>query len=83
MDDSDHEYALSMEGIEGMQWDLDQEYIKVNGGGVRNVSLRVRVDPYDLTSRSTHIKFSIQATDNPDLTVTEDARFLGLAKGQF
>lgn len=82
MDDSDHVYALSVEGIEGLEWDLDQKHIKVNTGEVRNIPLRVRVDPYDLASRSTPITFSVRAIDQPGLSTKENARFLGLAKGQ-
>jgi len=81
MDDIDHNYSLSIagsaEGIDDMVIDLDQEYIQVNKGEVSDVPLRVRVDPYDLKTRSTRITFRIQAVDDPELAVEEDARFLG------
>ena len=77
MDKIDRSYMLTLEGIENMEVDLDEKIIQVKAGEVREVPLRIRIDSYDLKSRSSKIKFNLESVNNPELTITEEARFLG------
>jgi cytochrome c oxidase accessory protein FixG len=80
MDDYDHEFSLSAEGIEGMELKLEQQKIIVKGGQVLDLPVRLRADEADLKERSSKVFFNLIAVDNDKLDVTEEARFLGPRK---
>jgi hypothetical protein len=44
---------------------------------VLELPVRLRADEADLKERSSEVVFKLVATDNPDLSVSEHARFLG------
>ena len=77
MDDKNHEYILRAEGIPGLVLDYDADTINVDAGKVIDLPVRIRVDEDSLESRSNNIGFILTAEDNPQLTITEPARFLG------
>ena len=77
MSEVDQSYTLTLDGIDNMDFDIGEEIIKVKTGEVREVPLRIRVDPYDLKSRSSKINFNLKSLNTPGLTVIEEARFLG------
>ena len=77
MDNHAHTYELSVDGIPNVEFILDTPRIDVDAGSVKNVPVRLRADEADLAGRSTPIEFSIEASDAPELRVTEDAKFLG------
>jgi cytochrome c oxidase accessory protein FixG len=76
-DNRDHRYALSVEGIEGLNLVGEYEAVEVPAGEVLNLPVRVQVDPVNLSSTSSKIQFTMQAVDAPKLKTTETARFLG------
>jgi polyferredoxin len=77
MDNQAHTYELSVDGIPNVEFILDTPRINVDAGSVKNVPVRLRADEDDLAGRSTPIEFSIQASDAPELGISEDAKFLG------
>ncbi|TNG02362.1 MAG: cytochrome c oxidase accessory protein CcoG [Gammaproteobacteria bacterium] len=77
MDQSGHDFDLTIDGVEGMSIILDREIVHVPGGEVVNLPVRLKADPYNLESRSVSVNFTLQAKDNEKLMVVEDARFLG------
>lgn len=77
MDDGEHEYTISVSGIEGIELDTDLNPVPVAGREVLSVPARVRADPYSLQRSSTTIMFSLESTDDASLRVEEEARFLG------
>ncbi len=77
MDQADHEYSLSVTGIEGLNMKMDAFEIVVKSGEVIELPVRVNIDPELLQARSTEISFHLNAIDGDDLSVTEEARFLG------
>lgn len=76
MDKSIHDYTLSVSGIEGIKVIMNRPQIQVASGEVADISLRLQADPYDLKSRSTGINFTLQATDNADIQIESESRFL-------
>jgi cytochrome c oxidase accessory protein FixG len=76
MDEKTHDYVLSVSGIEGIKVVMNRPQIQVASGEVADVSLRLQADPYDLKSRSTGISFKLQATDNADIKIESESRFL-------
>ena len=80
MDDYDHEFNLTVEGIEGLDLKIEQKKIIVKGGEVLDLPVRLRADEVDLGQRSTTIFFNLKAVDDDKLVVTEEARFLGPRK---
>ena len=77
MDDVAHSYELKVSGIEGAQLYMDMPEIRVDSGGVLELPVRLRAEEGDLEARSTGIEFELAAKGDPDLVVTEEARFLG------
>jgi len=77
MDQHTHAYSISIHGIDDMQMKMGNGEIVVNSGQVLDLPVRIRVDEAKLPSRSSNVYFTITATDNPELTTTEPAKFLG------
>jgi len=77
MDKEEHEYSLSVTGISGLNLKMDAFDIVVGSGEVIELPVRVSIDPENLEERSTEISFHLDALDGDDLSVTEEARFLG------
>ena len=77
MDDVEHTYELRVSGIEGLQLYMDMPEIRVPGGGVMELPVRLRVEEGSLEARSTSVEFVLTAADDAALTVIEEARFLG------
>jgi len=77
MDATSHDYELRVSGIEGLQLFKDMPVIRVPSGDVLELPVRLRADEADLKERSSEVVFELVATDNPDLSVAEHARFLG------
>ena len=79
MDDRPHDYTISVSGDDLGQLQLlaDSNPVPVKAGEVLDVPVRVRINEDALEHRSSHIRFTITDTADPQLTVTEKARFLG------
>jgi cytochrome c oxidase accessory protein FixG len=76
-DNEAHTYRLSATGIEGMVLHGETENIAIGSGDVRELAVRLEADPARLKERSSKITFHVEATDNPRLRDSEEARFLG------
>jgi cytochrome c oxidase accessory protein FixG len=77
MDTVGHRYQLEASGIEGLELHKDLKVIKVPAGGVLELPVRLRAEEGALEVRSTEVKFYLVASDKPELTAVEEARFLG------
>ncbi len=81
MDDVTHTYTLAVSGIPNMKLHNDSATIRVAAGEVREFAVRLQADPYDLQDRSSEVRFTLQAKENPKLSIIEEARFLGPVPG--
>ena len=79
MDKQDHVYTLSAAGIPDLILKKDVTEIVVKSGEVVELPVRIQVDAYNLEQRSNEITFTLNAVGFEDLTVVEEARFLGPA----
>ena len=77
MDEAAHTYELEVSGIEGIQLHMDMSEIRVESGDVLELPVSLRVEEVEIEARSTGVEFELSAKDNAELTVTEEARFLG------
>ncbi|MEK7759536.1 MAG: FixG Ig-like domain-containing protein, partial [Pseudomonadota bacterium] len=77
IDNSEHAYRISAEGIEGLRMQGDVERVTIESGQVRELVVRLQSDPANLKERSSHIRFRVQAEDSAKLVASEEARFLG------
>jgi cytochrome c oxidase accessory protein FixG len=75
MDREMHEFELRIAGIEGATI-IGETLHTLNGGEVRDISLRVRIPPALLTSPNTALTFAVVATDLPALQTSTESRFL-------
>ena len=76
-----HEYTLSAEGLEDMKLKVSKKRIYAESGAVVEVPVSIEVDPETLKQRTTEIFFKLDAIDS-DLSITEEARFLGPRTGR-
>lgn len=77
MAESPQRYSLAISGIPGMTLIGPSRDIAVDSGAVKDVSLRVQVDPVELKSASSEITFHIQSQTDENIALDETARFLG------
>jgi len=77
MDNKAHRYSLRVSGIEDLELRMDLPEIRVESGGVLELPVRLQVEEDELDARSTEVKFMLVAKDDPALSATETARFLG------
>ena len=77
MDNIDHSYTLSAEGIDNLQLVKDMDAITVESGTVLDLPVRVRASEDSLDQRSQEIYFTLQSMENSELTITQDAKFIG------
>ena len=75
MDRDMHEFDISISGITGAQL-IGTTSHTLNGGEVRSISLRVRVEPGALATPNTRLDFQAIATDLPSLQASSESRFM-------
>jgi len=71
-------FSVSIRGLDGASIFSDDRDITVTPGEVRNVVVRVRIDPIHLAHRSSELTFVVESHDR-QLNASEPARFLGPA----
>jgi polyferredoxin len=77
MDHQPQRYRLSVSGLEGLRVIGRTEGIEIESGAVKDLPLRVEIDPIELKSASSEILFHIESEITPDISIDEHARFLG------
>jgi cytochrome c oxidase accessory protein FixG len=77
MDASAHRFKLQVSGVPGMEMYMDMPEIRVESGDVLELPVRLRVDEAELKTRSSQVRFDLVAEDDPKLSASEAARFLG------
>ena len=78
-DQVDHQYSISISGIEHAKY-VGPEVVKVKSGGASMVPIRVEIDPIYLHKSSAELTFTIQSIHDPDMKVSEPARFISPAR---
>lgn len=77
MDQQEHQYELSVSGIDGLTVESQQSRFTVAPGEVLDAPISVHVDPDKLTTASSEIYFTLQSVDDESIKVEEKARFIG------
>ncbi|MDM8560458.1 cytochrome c oxidase accessory protein CcoG [Candidatus Parabeggiatoa sp. HSG14] len=77
IDEQPHTYTVTASGIDGLQLVKDREVIIVASGSVMTLPVRLKVEATNLKKRSSTVVFQLTAQDDPKLTISEEARFLG------
>lgn len=77
MDTKDHQYQLRVDGLKEMVFIKPKKEIKIKTGEVITLAVRIQIDPVNLSKTSSTVNFYLTSTDQPDLAVTEPARFIG------
>jgi cytochrome c oxidase accessory protein FixG len=77
MDARTHTYRLSVSGLEGLILLNRKGEFTVASGEVIELPVQLQIDPVQLQRTGNDIQFQLEATDNPELSVTETGRFIG------
>ena len=77
MDTKDHQYQLRVDGLKDMVFIQPKAKIEIKSGEVINLAVRIQIDPVNLSKISSTVNFYLNSTDQADLAVTEQARFIG------
>lgn len=80
-DISGHNFNISIDGLDGMKLNLQKNDVFVESGAVVEVPVSIEVNPADLQKRTSPVYFTLKA-DGTDLSITEEARFLGPYPGK-
>jgi cytochrome c oxidase accessory protein FixG len=75
MDNDPQEFDISISGIEGATI-IGETRHNLNGGEVRTITLRVRVEPDALTQPSTELDFRAISPTTPSLQAKAESRFM-------
>ncbi|TGD74557.1 cytochrome c oxidase accessory protein CcoG [Mangrovimicrobium sediminis] len=75
MDTDMHEFEVRIEGLPEAQI-IGETLYTLDGGEVRTISLRVRMDPAALERPSTEFEFEVEATDIDSLHAEHESRFV-------
>lgn len=74
----DHQYRISVSGIEGMQLITDP-VVSIRAGELLDYPIRIHVDPADLKQGNHTIMITVEALDNSSIKISEENRFIGPA----
>ena len=78
-----HEYKLSVEGLPGLKLNINKNAsLYAESGAVIEVPVSVEIDPAKLGKRTSEVFFKLEATDADNLSITQEARFLGPIPGR-
>ncbi len=77
MDEQPHTFHLAVDGLEGLVLVNHKGDVQVKSGEVINLPVRVQIDPVNLPRTGNDLRFHLQATDKPELHITETGRFIG------
>jgi cytochrome c oxidase accessory protein FixG len=76
-DNNAHEFNIKAEGIDDLILLVDKNVVTVEGGKVFELPVRLRAKEENLDGRSTKIQFTLSASDMTDLSITQEAKFIG------
>jgi cytochrome c oxidase accessory protein FixG len=71
----EREFSLSVSGLDGIVLDGAGDSVRVEGGGVLSLPVRVRANRDDVQGVNT-IFFNIEALDDASVAIEEDSRFI-------
>ncbi len=77
MSNDEQLYALSVDGLEGIEMITQSAEFRVNSGGVAEIPVRLVVDPAVLKRSSSDVNFTIESKSTEGLSLTETGKFLG------
>ena len=77
MADAPQVYRLSVSGMPGMRVVGPTDGIELAGGAVKDLPLRIQVDPIGIKETSSRITFHVESRNDPEIRLDETARFLG------
>ncbi|SEF75439.1 cytochrome c oxidase accessory protein CcoG [Marinobacterium lutimaris] len=77
----DHQYRISVSGVEGLEL-RTESLVNIAAGELLEYPVRLQMDPADIEKPNYDIKFTVEATDDSSITVTEDNRFIGPARSR-
>jgi cytochrome c oxidase accessory protein FixG len=75
MDPNPHQFSLSIDGIPGVEI-IGGDRLDLDGGEVREVSLRLRAPAEALDTGNTSVTFELVAEDMPSLRAAHESRFM-------
>lgn len=75
MDEQMHEFEVNVSGLDNVELIGERSYT-LNGGEVREISLRLRMPPETLSKPSTPVEFEVYATDDDSIRATSESRFM-------
>ncbi len=77
MDEQAHRFKLEASGIEGLKLEMGRDIIQVEGGKVEEIPVRLQARRSNIPELSNTVIFELRAMDDPDLSTSADARFIG------
>jgi hypothetical protein len=76
MDEKPHRFLITNTGLDGATL-TGATHVNVDGGEVKEIALRISIDPALLTETRTPIEFNIEREDNARYKTTVKSSFFG------
>ncbi|MFW1676253.1 cytochrome c oxidase accessory protein CcoG [Pontibacter sp. JAM-7] len=73
-----HRYTIAVSGLEGLEL-IGKSEVLISAGELLDLPVRLDIDPRYLETANTKIMFTVTAVDEPDISITEESRFIGPA----
>lgn len=77
MQESEERYRIDIQGLEGASLAPDLPEISVGAGKILDLPVRISIDPANLKTPTSKVRFHIQSLNHKDLEYTAESRFLG------
>lgn len=78
-----HDYKISVEGMPGLKLNINKNArLFAESGQVIEVPVSIEIDPAKLEKRTSEVFFKLEAIDADNLSITQEARFLGPIPGR-
>lgn len=75
-DQVSHTYTINVDGNENLMYQ-GPKTITLDSEGIREVPVRVALDPYHLKDSNFEVNFTLQAVNDESIKVVQDAKFIG------
>lgn len=74
----DHSYTISVTGLEGLEY-IGKSEVTIKAGELIDLPIRLNIKKKYLSKANNNITFKVMATDNSDILIEEENRFIGPA----
>jgi cytochrome c oxidase accessory protein FixG len=78
MDQQSHQYQITVSGLDNLRL-IGKDSVTIDAGGITTLNISLAMNKADIVAANRPIMFHVQSSDNKDLSVQQESRFLAPA----